>query len=189
MSNIHPLEKLLRQPRFSDADVQYKVKLLVDPRIEKYYTQGSSWHERIAAGQLAVRRNYYDHFKIYFDFIETLVWEHNNPTLRHAMEEAEQIPRDDADIVIGLVWIQETQNNKNIGLAKINGRYCVINISGPWIITELHELGHLFGAEHSNNVASIMYPESLLLRSIWDDCNKQRILDNKYRFFDGGERK
>ncbi len=181
MDRIRSLEHLLQCPLHSNGDVRYKVKLLVDPAIERYYRSGAkcSWHERIAAGQFRLRYDFYEQFGICLDFSDVHSWEHTHSTLFGAAMAAERIPLDEADIVVGLALIR---GEKYTGLAKMNGRFCVVNMYETWIITELHEVGHLFGARHSNDVTSIMYPESLFLRSCWDECNRRRILDNKYRF-------
>lgn len=179
MHNLRRLERLLQQPRFSDSNVQYKVKLLVDPTIEQYYPRGSHWHERLAAGQLRIRYDFCENFGISLDFIEALSWDYNYPTLHHAIRAAEKISLGDADLVVG---ITRTQDQRHAGLAKLGGRYGIISIHDAWILTELHELGHLFHAGHVDEVMSYMYKESNSRRQRWDEKSKATILKNKYHF-------
>lgn len=68
-----------------------------------------------------------------------------------------------------------------MGSAAQNGTNAIIVLSPESPYIALHEIGHLFGAEHTREF-SIMRPQLSPVTEHFDDKNKEKILKNRRRF-------
>jgi len=99
---------------------------------------------------------------------------------------AEHVNPEDCDIIVYFT-------GKNYGLYlgcvnEIPGKYTLVTHNGredgfqKTLTTFIHEIGHLFGAEHVSNEDSVMHPGSFESLE-FDKINKKRILKYKWRNF------
>jgi len=75
----------------------------------------------------------------------------------------------------------------NRGLARWLGRHAVVVCESiePNAVTVAHELAHLFGAVHSKDRGSVMYPVALFDARFFDAVNRRVLRASRGRPFDG----
>lgn len=186
----------------AQPDRTVRVWLLADPKlIEK----DPRWSET-AAGLLRAASDFFEReFKIRFVAQAIGPWslEEGSPStaflLKHLMEKYPPRDQDGGyDLVIGLTG--ERVNRYFGGIARVDrigscreglGNYLVSAVTAPYrytgpnpeppldVISLIHEFGHIFGAEHVNDSASIMH-ENFDYRAAFDARSREIILMNKF---------
>ena len=178
-----------------------RVKLLADPKLRE---KDPRWHET-AAGLLRAASDYYEReFRIRFvaQKIEPWSLEESSPyvvTLLKRLMQKYPLKDEEGsyDLVIGLTGERVSFYAGGRGLALVGncreglGNYLVSSVTAPYrytgaqaeppldVVALIHEFGHIFGAEHTEDIASIMhYPFDY--RSDFDAKNREIILKNKF---------
>ena len=178
-----------------------RVKLLADPKLRE---KDPPWHET-AAGLLEAASDFYRReFGIRFVAASVEPWtlEESSPfvsTLLQQLIKSYPANRRDGsyDVAVGLTGERVTFYSGGRGLAILGncdkglGTSLVSAVTRPYrytgydseasldLVALIHEFGHIFGADHTEDIASIMhYPFDY--RSDFDAKNREIILKNKF---------
>jgi len=148
---------------------EIRVKAAVTTSYQSFPAWKSEFERRLAYAS----RIFESEFKIKFKVVSYLQWEPSDEKkdIETLLEELRNtIPRDDADLVIGLAHVKKspdiviTKDLHTIGQARPFSGHIVIRypMDKLYKVQEetvmVHELGHLFGAVHTDDPKSIMSP-------------------------------
>ncbi|TAJ97555.1 hypothetical protein EPO44_12390 [bacterium] len=179
-----------------------RVKALADPRLRE---ENPRWDEEVR-GLVEAASDYFEReFGIRFVTQRVAPWPlkdriPSTPSLMSRLKT--EIPLRDAEGSYDLV-IAFTGERVNVyfgGRARVDrigncreglGNYLVSSVSAPFhyrgpyaepewdIVALIHELGHIFGAEHTQDISSLMH-ENFDYRTEFDKKNREIILKNKF---------
>ncbi len=188
---------------YDDCGVHHRVKLFLEPNImgtlgwefkdlilNMVFTPSSQWYYKVAAGINMVKQNFREHFGICLDINKVKLFTPavTEDTLDYALEDlisdrfSGNMPEEEM-LRIGIVRNSILGHDRSLGKAAIGEGYGIVRMSKDWVKTFLHELGHIFGAQHVDDKQSIMYPEKNGITNRWDSKSKAIILKNKYQYY------
>jgi len=185
-----------------------RVKALADPRLREGNTR---WAEEVG-GLVEAASDYFEReFGVRLLTLKVAAWPATDritstPSLMSRLKA--EVPLRDAEGAYDLI-VAFTGESVNVyfgGRARVDrigncreglGNYVVSSVSAPFhyrgphaepeldVVALIHELGHIFGAEHVQDSASIMH-ENFDYRSEFDKKSREIILKNKYCPFGKG---
>lgn len=186
--------------KYKDADVHIRVMEVIDTRCSRVWRNDfeKHWHDKINNINYLVQSEYCKNFKICLEVVKVKAWEHDGGSIDSLLYDLKFVPQENTDVVVGLTsrsvgeilftLLLNFTTETTLGLAEKNGNYMVVDINSYTGATQVfvHEMGHVFGAEHVDDENSIMYRTSVP-NPYWDkDCRKI-ILANKHRSWKLGE--
>jgi len=86
----------------------------------------------------------------------------------------------EASIEIDGEWIPTKR--RLAGLAAMSGRHAIVSLEEKSELILIHEIGHLFGVDHTFDLSSVMHSEAVQTAN-FDKNSKEVIRANKYRKF------
>lgn len=186
----------------ADSQRTVAVKVLADPRIRE---RNPRWMEEARTLVEAASDYFEQEFGIRLVTKKTSPWllrDRSSSTALLLNQLKEEVPLKDQDgsydLIIGFTG--ETVNIYTGGRARVDrigncqdglGNYLVSSVSAPFrylgrplepgidVVALIHELGHIFGAEHVQDTSSIMH-EPFDYRTEFDKKSRDTILKNKF---------
>jgi hypothetical protein len=184
-----------------------RVRILADPKLRE---ENSNWLDGVRETVKAASDYFDQEFGIRLVIVNISPWPQEDridSTARLLRRLKEQVPLKGPDgsydLIIALTgeWVNvyhararvDRIGNCQEGL----GNYIVSSVSEPLryqgriaeptydVVALIHELGHIFGAEHVQDIGSIMN-EDFDFRTEFDDNNRETILKNKFCPFGKG---
>jgi hypothetical protein len=178
-----------------------RVKALADPRLRQ---ENSRWEEEVR-GLIEAASDYFEReFGIRLVTQRVAPWPLKEkitsmPSLMIRLKEEVSLRDADGAYDVIVAFTRESVNVYFGGRARVDrigncreglGNYVVSHVSAPFryqgpyaepeldVAALIHELGHIFGAEHTQDTASIMH-ENFDYRSEFDRKNREIILKNR----------
>jgi tetratricopeptide (TPR) repeat protein len=182
---------------------KYEIDLYVDKSYRTQYP--NNWLNRLKTRMLFVNDIFQKQFDIEFSTFRFFTWDSEfDYSLDQTMGRFQQeLPKQTKVIRLGITYnsqlrVNWTDKNK-LGLASLLGTEAIVTAQPSFprvtgwnsveeMLTIAHELGHIFGAVHSQDTLSIMYYSAGTLSYQFDSISTETINHTKANFFQSGGR-